>query len=102
MTDRPQSVRGGTLISCVTLVLSTATANAQETASGTSSAAELQEVVVSGFRSSLNSALEEKRAENAAVDTIKAEDIGKFPDNNLAESMQRVPGVTLSRGDGGE
>jgi iron complex outermembrane receptor protein len=62
----------------------------------------LEEVVVTGFRGSLNAALEEKRNESAAVDSIVAEDIGKFPDSNLAESMQRVPGVTLSRGDGGE
>ncbi|MET0532881.1 MAG: TonB-dependent receptor [Steroidobacter sp.] len=88
------------LASCVTLVLSAAAANAQE--STPASSGELEEVVVTGFRSSLNSALEDKRNETAAIDSIKAEDIGKFPDSNLAESMQRVPGVTLSRGDGGE
>ena len=60
------------------------------------------DVVVTGFRSSLASALAEKKEEAAAVDTIKAEDIGKFPDANLAESMQRLPGVSLTRGDGGE
>jgi iron complex outermembrane receptor protein len=62
----------------------------------------LEEIVVTGFRASLNSALNLKRAEAAAVDAIVAEDIGKFPDSNLAESMQRVPGVALARGDGGE
>lgn len=61
-----------------------------------------QDIVVTGFRASLNSALNEKRNETAAVDSIVAEDIGKFPDSNLAESMQRIPGVALSRGDGGE
>lgn len=60
------------------------------------------EIVVQGFRASLNSALNQKRNETAAVDSIVAEDIGKFPDSNLAESMQRVPGVALTRGDGGE
>lgn len=60
------------------------------------------EIVVRGFRASLDSALSLKRNEAAAVDSIVAEDIGKFPDSNLAESMQRVPGVALSRGDGGE
>ncbi|WP_205412192.1 TonB-dependent receptor [Sphingomonas crusticola] len=60
------------------------------------------EIVVTGFRASLNSALNAKRNETAAVDSIVAEDIGKFPDSNLAESMQRIPGVALSRGDGGE
>ncbi len=60
------------------------------------------EIIVRGFRASLDSALSLKRNETAAVDSIVAEDIGKFPDSNLAESMQRVPGVALSRGDGGE
>ncbi len=60
------------------------------------------DIVVTGFRAALNSALNQKRNETAAVDSIVAEDIGKFPDSNLAESMQRIPGVALSRGDGGE
>ncbi len=60
------------------------------------------DIVVTGFRASLNNALSMKRREAAAVDSIVAEDIGKFPDSNLAESMQRVPGVALARGDGGE
>ncbi|WP_242007900.1 TonB-dependent receptor [Sphingomonas ginsenosidivorax] len=64
--------------------------------------AEEQDIVVTGFRASLNSAINIKRNETAAIDSIVAEDIGKFPDSNLAESMQRIPGVALSRGDGGE
>ncbi|KHL24958.1 hypothetical protein PK98_13985 [Croceibacterium mercuriale] len=59
------------------------------------------EIVVTGFRGSLARALEIKRESNAVVDSIVAEDIAKFPDNNLAESIQRVPGVTITR-DGGE
>ncbi len=59
-------------------------------------------IVVTGFRSSLASALNEKKQETVAIDTILAEDIGKFPDANLAESMQRLPGISLTRGDGGE
>ncbi|WP_240313531.1 MULTISPECIES: TonB-dependent receptor [Sphingomonas] len=60
------------------------------------------DIVVTGFRAALNSALNQKRRETAAVDSIVADDIGKFPDSNLAESMQRIPGVALARGDGGE
>ena len=63
---------------------------------------ETADIVVTGFRASLDSALGMKRQEAAAIDSIVAEDIGKFPDSNLAESMQRVPGVALARGDGGE
>ena len=69
---------------------------------GAAESQELEEVVVTGFRGSLNTALGQKREATAAIDSIVAEDIGKFPDSNLAESMQRIPGVTLSRGDGGE
>jgi TonB-dependent receptor len=60
------------------------------------------DIVVTGFRESLNSSLAIKRREVGVVDTIVAEDIGKFPDSNLAESMQRLPGVAITRGDGGE
>lgn len=59
------------------------------------------DIVVTGFRGSLAKALDQKRLSAAAVDSILAEDIGKFPDLNLSESLQRIPGVALSR-DGGE
>ncbi|RZJ01344.1 MAG: TonB-dependent receptor [Brevundimonas sp.] len=62
---------------------------------------ELDEVVVTGFRGSLERALQNKRNASGVVDSIVAEDIAKFPDNNLAESIQRVPGVAITR-DGGE
>lgn len=75
----------------------TAQAQSTESADGM-----IEEIQVTGFRASLNTALNQKRASTAAVDSIVAEDIGKFPDSNLAESMQRIPGVALARGDGGE
>lgn len=58
-------------------------------------------VVVTGMRASLESALNAKRTDNGIVDVIKAEDMGKFPDTNLAESLQRIPGVVIDR-DAGE
>jgi outer membrane receptor for ferrienterochelin and colicin len=58
------------------------------------------EIVVTGFRASLNSALGVKKASAAAVDVIKAEDIAEFPDLNLAESLQRIPGVAINRVNG--
>lgn len=61
----------------------------------------LEEVVVTGFRQSLSLALDQKRAAIGSVDAIVAEDIADFPDLNLAESIQRVPGVSIAR-DGGE
>ncbi|MGF7150776.1 TonB-dependent receptor [Sphingomonas zeicaulis] len=59
-----------------------------------------QDIVVTGFRASLNSALNLKRNETATIDAIKAEDIAEFPDLNLAESLQRIPGVAISRVNG--
>jgi len=58
-------------------------------------------IVVTGFRRSLEAALNLKKASVAAVDAIVAEDIAKFPDQNLAESLQRIPGISIAR-DGGE
>ncbi len=95
-------VRGGhprsRVAVAVAMCLGTTMAFAQEQ----DASQELEEVVVTGFRGSLNTAIAAKRSETAAVDVIASEDIGKFPDSNLAESMQRVPGVALSRSDGGE
>ena len=62
---------------------------------------QIQTVQVTGLRASLESALNAKREDNGIVDVIKAEDMGKFPDTNLAESLQRVPGVVIDR-DAGE
>lgn len=61
----------------------------------------VDEIVVSGFRESLSKALDIKRESTTQVDAIVAEDIGKFPDMNLAESLQRVSGISIDR-DGGE
>jgi iron complex outermembrane recepter protein len=66
---------------------------AGDTAAPTS---ELQEVVVSGIRFSLEQSIAQKRAAVATVDVVTAEDIGKMPDKNVADTLQRVPGVTIS------
>jgi TonB-dependent receptor len=63
-------------------------------------ATQVDEVVVTGFRSSLQRALSIKRNEAGAVDAILAEDIADFPDQNLAEAIQRLPGVTIDRVNG--
>ena len=60
----------------------------------------VEEVVVTGFRAAIESAIALKRSETGVVDAIKAEDIAKFPDNNLAESLQRIPGVAITRSAG--
>ena len=55
------------------------------------------QVVVTGFRHSLENAAQEKRTAVNFTDAVYAEDFGKFPDLNLAESLQRIPGVQLTR-----
>lgn len=64
-------------------------------------AVSLEEVIVTGYRKSLNAALDAKRDAVGSVDTIVAEDIAAFPELNLAESIQRIPGVSIQR-DAGE
>ncbi|MEO5774327.1 MAG: TonB-dependent receptor [Sphingomicrobium sp.] len=58
-------------------------------------------VVVTGYRAALQSAINTKRKSNNIVDVIKADDMASFPDANLAESIQRIPGVSIQR-DAGE
>ncbi|MDH4743055.1 TonB-dependent receptor [Sphingomonas sp. CBMAI 2297] len=58
-------------------------------------------IVVTGFRQSLQKALNLKRESVSSVDAVVAEDIAKFPDQNLAESLQRIPGISIQR-DAGE
>src|SRR5215472_4707869 len=68
-------------------------------ASGDQTAAkpgELQEVVVTGIRASVQEALGIKKQSTTVVDVVTAEDIGKMPDKNIADSLKRVPGVTVS------
>ena len=58
------------------------------------------DIVVTGIRASLTAARDIKRDAQGVVDAISAEDIGKFPDTNLAESLQRITGVSIDRSNG--
>ena len=60
----------------------------------------VDDVVVTGIRASLRQAVDIKRNAQGVVDAISAEDIGKFPDTNLAESLQRITGVSIDRSNG--
>src|SRR5688572_23420361 len=93
-----------TALTAATAMLAIATsAVAQQTTpdSMPEGAESIEEVVVTGFRASLNKAIEAKKDQAGAIDMIVAEDIADFPDLNLAESLQRVPGVAIAR-DAGE
>lgn len=60
----------------------------------------LEEVVVSGIRFSQRSALDRKKEAGTITDSLVAEDIGAFPDKNIAEALQRIPGIQLERDNG--
>ncbi|EIK45240.1 TonB-dependent receptor [Cellvibrio sp. BR] len=82
-----------------------ATAVASVMAAGFSSVAmaqdnALEEVIVTGIKASLQASMDVKREAVGVVDAISAEDIGKMPDTNLAESLQRIPGVSIDRVNG--
>ncbi|HKE94884.1 MAG TPA: TonB-dependent receptor plug domain-containing protein, partial [Povalibacter sp.] len=94
MNDRP--LIRTPVARAISVILGTAVlspAFAQQSGSGT----DLEEVIVTGIRGSLTSSMNLKRDAQGVVDGIAAEDIGKFPDTNLAESLQRISGVSIDR-----
>ena len=60
----------------------------------------VEEVIVTGVRKSLIASMDRKRDAIGVVDAITAEDFGDFPDTNLAEALQRIPGVSIDRFNG--
>ncbi|WP_049449728.1 TonB-dependent receptor [Stenotrophomonas maltophilia] len=72
----------------------------QATTSGSQEATNLDSVQVTGYRYAIEKSLEQKRDANAVVEVITAEDVGKFPDKNVADALQRVPGVVITRSGG--
>ncbi|MFV3074369.1 TonB-dependent receptor [Niveispirillum fermenti] len=75
-------------------------AQAAPAATGSAGGEMLEEIIVSGFRQSLQASLEQKRNATQVVEVITAEDIGKLPDNSIAESIARLPGIAAQRIDG--
>jgi len=80
----------------VSLMTPVALTYAQTAAAPADAGAPLQEVVVTGIRASLDQSLQVKKDATSVVDVVSAEDIGKMPDKNIADSLQRVPGITTS------
>ncbi|RQP21202.1 TonB-dependent receptor [Piscinibacter terrae] len=62
----------------------------------------LETVTVTGIRASREASINQKRNADSIVEVITAEDIGKLPDKNVADAVQRIPGVNISSGAGGE
>jgi len=85
----------------VALAISSSMVTAQTTEESASAASGVvEEVVVKGIRQSLEASADVKRFDGGVVDAITAEDIGAFPDTNLAEALQRVTGVSIDRARG--
>ena len=63
---------------------------------------DVQRVEVTGLRASLEASLARKRSANSVVEVVTADDIGKLPDKNVADALQRVPGVNIASSAGGE
>jgi len=91
------------LMGCVgvaSVAASNAYADAEPAAAGQGE--EVETVVVTGFSASLENSTAAKKDSIGFTDSIFAEDIGKFPDSNLAESFNRIPGITITRETSGE
>lgn len=92
------ALKTGASIGVLALALAAGAASAQDAAPAQDEeTSQVDEIVVTGFRASLQNAISAKRNESGVVDVIRAEDIADFPDLNLAESLQRVPGVVITR-----
>ena len=82
----------------VAAAIGSSSAFAQENAANeVSSESEIEEVVVLGIRASLESALAAKRERANLTEIINADDIGKLPDENVAEVLENIPGVQITR-----
>ncbi|MDE0365462.1 MAG: TonB-dependent receptor [Gammaproteobacteria bacterium] len=90
--------RKSPLAAAVSLALAGGTAYGEEAAGAAAAqSGTIEEVVVVGIRQSLRRSMDVKRTRDGVVDAITAEDIGDFPDSNLAESLQRITGVSIDR-----
>jgi TonB-dependent receptor len=109
MTNRVQGKRAGHLlrtaflggVSTLAICAIAAPSFAQDAAPAAAPAADDSTVIiVTGIRGSLQRAMNIKKNADGVVDGISAEDVGKYPDTNLADSLQRIPGVSINRVNG--
>src|SRR5579862_130993 len=81
-------------------IMACSAASAQQAQPAAAKGGEVQELVVTGFRHSLETALALKRESFLPIESVAPEDIGKLPDQNVAEALQRLPGVQIDRANG--
>ena len=78
-------------------IMAAGAAMAQSATAAGQDVTEVDEVVVTGIRASLQQSLETKRDSNSIIDVVTAEDVGRFPSSNVAEAITIIPGVTIDR-----
>lgn len=88
------------LATSLSLILGASALNIAYAADEATAEDEIEVIEVTGIRGSLTKAMDIKRSSSGIVEAINAEDIGKFPDSNLAESLQRISGVAIDRNNG--
>ena len=91
------SIRNSLLpaVSVIALMVHADAALAQDASSASEETAD--EIVITGYRASIAQSLDAKRELSVIADVVTAEDIGKFPDRNVAEALQRIPGIQINR-----
>lgn len=97
---RDNMFKKNTLSTAVIAILASTTSVQASAEESKVSEKEVEVITVKGIRGALGRALDTKREAGGVVDSISAEDIGKFPDTNLAESLQRITGVSIDRSGG--
>lgn len=90
------------LLSTAIAAVSAGSVSAQEESDAGARTGTLEEIVITGARRALHSAADLKQGADQIADAITADDLGNFPDTNIAESLQRIPGVQLLRNGRGE
>jgi iron complex outermembrane receptor protein len=90
------------IAAAVMVLMMNASASAQVDGAAPLDPAAVQSVVVTGVRAALEQSVRQKRNADAVVEVVTAEDIGKMPDKNVADAIQRLPGVNTQSSAGGE
>ncbi|QFU21794.1 TonB-dependent receptor [Shewanella eurypsychrophilus] len=98
---RPSNFKKTVLATNIALMLGTVVSMSAVAADADNAAVEadenIEKIEVRGMRASMKASVNAKRFSNAVVDAVSAEDIGKFPDGDVGESLARIPGVSVSR-----
>ena len=90
-------VRSGLTVSALAMVMAGSAAAQTAEADGGNGEVDASDIVVTGFRKSSDDAINAKRDEIEITDGISSDDLGRIPDLNIGEALQRIPGIQLNR-----